>query len=68
MIGTAVQKVKEWIVDVVAPSVRCHTVNVVEGLKCPVCGEVVPHVDNYEVARLLFGHGVQEIQDNTGKY
>jgi len=32
---------------------RCHTVNVIEGLKCAACGEIIPQVDRYETARLL---------------
>jgi hypothetical protein len=50
MIAAAVQKVKKWF----APAPRCHTVNVIEGLRCRVCGEIIPHVDKYETARILF--------------
>ncbi len=51
MIGAAVmQKVKDWL----APTTQCHTVNVIEGLKCRVCGKIIPHVDKYETARILF--------------
>lgn len=32
----------------------CHTVNVIEGLRCGACGEIIPHVDKYETARILF--------------
>lgn len=58
MIGAAMQKVKEWF----TPTTRCHTVNVIEGLKCRVCGEIIPHVDKYETARILFQQ--EKILDN----
>lgn len=51
MLGAAVQKVKEWFAS--APA-RCHTVNVIEGLRCRVCKQIIPHVDKYETARILF--------------
>jgi hypothetical protein len=48
---SAVQRVREWLNPAHDP---CHTVNVIEGLKCRVCGEIIPHVDKYETARILF--------------
>jgi hypothetical protein len=57
-----VRALKKWLEEVTAPAVptdmvgtaRCHTVNVIEGLICHACGKVIPHVDKYETARILF--------------
>lgn len=64
MMGAVLAKVKEMFAPA-APKRYCHTISVIEGLKCGVCGEVIPHVDRYETARLLFQR--ENILDNDDR-